>query len=227
MHRELGMLYGLAIGDALGVPHEFTYGRIPYSDTVKSPVSDDTEMMMALLGTLVECGGEYKKDKVIVSYCRWASSGVPDIGINTANLFMHPSKIPEKILAYYRTNYDSSPHTSQANGCLMRAAPLALLPKSLKIWREDCALSNPHPVCMEASDIYFRMLHALLTSTNDPLSIDWATLPENREAIKQALHYKTEIRDVSKQRGWVCHALYFACIMYAHTFESFEEGMRL
>ena len=183
--KFLGCLFGVALGDCLGIPHEFTYGRLKYSDQItqyaqlaRGQVSDDTEMMLALALSIKQSKG-YNTDQAVVEYCRWANSGVFDLGINTRTLFRQMLDSPKRMLSAYQVSYQndftqrSQAQWSQSNGCLMRAAPLLFIPKQYKAWREDCKTSNPHPVCIDASDVYFRMLHSLLEEKNDPLSPDW------------------------------------------------------
>ena len=82
----LGFFYGCVLGDALGMPYEFAYGRKPYVYSLEEGnVSDDTEMMMALFTTIIEQNG-WNRDKVIEAYCRWTGSGCVDVGINTRQL---------------------------------------------------------------------------------------------------------------------------------------------
>ena len=104
--RVRGGLMGLALGDALGVPHEFG-AKIQYTGKLEhyhisrvgarfnknnikvfdlGQVSDDTEMTITLARSLIRNKGYDRKD-VVTSYIRWARSGTPMMGRNTRDLF--------------------------------------------------------------------------------------------------------------------------------------------
>ena len=240
--KVLACFFGCAIGDALGMPHEFTYGRYPYKDIIESngsqpigQVSDDTEMMMALLQTIVK-HKSYKIKQVIAEYCRWAGSGVPDIGITTRTLFLQPVYNEQKMIDMYMANFKEmySPQRalhswSQSNGCMMRCMPLILFDDE-EIWKKDCSLSNPHPICQEAVVLYIRMCRNIILDQYEPLDESWSETTEIIQVIRDALAVedltKTGPRNVKRQRGWVLHGLYFAMVMYHHQVNSFKHGMR-
>lgn len=89
-----GIFTGLALGDALGAPHEFRY-QVPirdYTGNLIHPVvissrwqgrkvgnigqiTDDTEMTIALIEAIIEGEGHYNPDLAVLSYQRWANSG--------------------------------------------------------------------------------------------------------------------------------------------------------
>ncbi len=223
--KFLGLLICHALGDSLGTPYEFTYGRLPYKDSLveygpfkMGQVSDDTEMMIALLQSLLTNNAWIYED-VVKSYSKWAYSNPPDIGVNTRLLFLAN---PSKIVQSYEANYENMKRRavelwSQSNGCLMRSAILSIFPLSLDIWKYDCMLTNPHPTCIEACRVYQILLRNCLTNKMEIINSSWS----NDESIKQTINdalmvkdFKTMVRDVSKNRGWVCHALYFAIVMY-------------
>ena len=233
--RLLGCLWGAALGDALGAPYEFRYGGMPFRDEITNEhtsfalgqVTDDTEMMLALAQCLRENpDGQYVREDIIRAYCEWATSGVPDIGNNTRQLFHHPKGHIDQLKAYEKAYklyvLDHPQHNwTQSNGCMMRVMATALLPREQAIWIQDCILSNPHPICQEAVDFYMCMLHSCLDGTfqfhYEP------TFPEIKQAIAEAT--KREHRMLSKSRGWVVHALYCAVRCYTTGF-SFVDGMR-
>ena len=230
-----GCLWGSVLGDVLGHPYEFSSIK-EYSDQIiqnghmkLGTVSDDTEMMLSLFRSIVNIDNKvsFSKDVTILNYTLWANSGPWDIGINTRNLFLNP---PEKYSLHYnhamKIIKDKPSSTwSQSNGCLMRCTPLILFSYDKYMWREDCILSNPHHICIEASDLYFQMLFMILgVIPFKQLSLEWSTTPVVQEAITQVLN--DEKRDVSKMRGWVIHGLYFAFMMFYKNFETFSDGMR-
>lgn len=144
-HREhiLGGLYGLLVGDAVGVPYEFhTADQLPPMEKIDliPPVgfnrshrgipigtwSDDGAQALCLLDSLVECGTldlQNFADKLWAWYDKglWAvDQHVFDVGIQTiASLqAFHEGKSPEK------SGFIHS--EGKGNGSLMRVLPLAL-----------------------------------------------------------------------------------------------------
>ncbi|MDE7423614.1 MAG: ADP-ribosylglycohydrolase family protein [Lachnospiraceae bacterium] len=136
-------LYGLLIGDALGVPYEFhSAAEIPpYSDIEMTPPlgferahrrvepgtwSDDGAQALCLLDSIITCGKFDLKDfsdKLLCWYQegKWAVDGmVFDIGIQTSEALMayKSGMVPEKC-GMVRPD-------GKGNGALMRTLPLAL-----------------------------------------------------------------------------------------------------
>ncbi len=229
--KILGGLLCHLVGDCLGGVYEFKYHiNTVYTDnyTPSARPTDDSYMAFALITCLLEnwpadhrSGPVWDRDSVIKAYNAFAGSDLPDIGYTTGYLFRHPPfRAIQAYTAMYKEMFTSKPPDkwSQSNGSLMRAFPLCVFPRELMIWRQDTALSNPHVVSIEASDVYFRMIHNVLDAACESLSVDWASTPQVRQSIQDALSvtnlHSTGTRDVSKNRGWVCHALYFACIAY-------------
>ena len=143
------MLFGVAIGDALGAPFEFRHsprvteyiGRIEshkiflmkqyqgYFWSASGQVTDDTEMTMNLAMTLLKCGGVYNPVAALTSYLDWANGGCCFLGKNTRFLLKTPNK---NRLAYYNRQIalqKKEPEASwpQSNGALMRCSPLAII----------------------------------------------------------------------------------------------------
>jgi ADP-ribosylglycohydrolase len=214
-------------------------------------------MTLALAQCLVEQTGKYHPDKAVLSYIHWVGSNPVDVGNNTKTLFRHPLTIDSAhALKKYRAVHSELAKApldrqSQSNGHLMRASPLGILfathPESVnpfgeKWWLIDTQLSNFHPTCIAAADVYFRMIFNVLHNrTNlDLAHVDWSTNEHVRQAILDAKNVKDikhhgnhEVincskgtpRRVNSQRGWTCHALYFALVAYIYPFKTFTEGM--
>src|SRR5665647_1791246 len=86
-----GMFMGVFLGDALGFPTEFKCNaNVPYTGKLEfkpfyisrfqgkreyeiGSTSDDTEMTLALLRSMIENNG-YVRDKVIKSYMDWVNN---------------------------------------------------------------------------------------------------------------------------------------------------------
>lgn len=176
--RVAGMLRGLALGDALGAPHEFSRGFV-YSGVVEhnatyrnqfqgtrrlgvGGVTDDTMLTLALAHSLLHEEG-YQRTDVLHAYMRWASSkGSHAIGFNTRALIKGVRTIKgyEKRFAAHFSDQEKR-DAVQSNGALMRCAPLACLP-DLSYTREDCYLTNPNELSAEVSSLQVVILRSAL-----------------------------------------------------------------
>lgn len=154
-----GCLMGLMCGDALGAPVEFhapedLQRHFPngISDMEngwgctkfirKGHITDDSEMAIALLHSLVKAEA-FSAEEAHKQYCLWLQSKPSDVGLT----------IGEALRGRMNPN-------SQANGALMRVAPLgiyaALHPEM--DWQAaaeaDCRITHIHPRCVAANIIY-------------------------------------------------------------------------
>jgi len=217
MDGARGLFLGLALGDALGAPHEFA--SVPYTGRLERPcssrsrfhgtrygvvgqVTDDTEMAIALMQAMARPG-----ETAAGRYLAWAGTRPPAMGRNTRGLFSGL-----KTLAGYQARWDhqhAAPREqwSQANGCLMRCAPLALAADPERAAAEDCRLTNPHPVCVDACVAYVRAVaHVLRKLPGDPLD----PLQAQTSEVRDVLSTLAQSRDVRTQKGWVLHGLWCA-----------------
>ncbi|MDO5471168.1 MAG: ADP-ribosylglycohydrolase family protein [Akkermansia sp.] len=158
-----GCLLGLMCGDALGAPVEFHYPedlQRQFPDGItdmedgwgatrfirKGQITDDSEMAIALLSSLV-AAKTFSADAARRQYEHWLHTGPADVGI-TIRWALRGQMNPD----------------SQANGALMRIAPLgiyaALHPDF--DWQtaaaEDCRITHIHPRCAAANIIYVESL---------------------------------------------------------------------
>jgi ADP-ribosyl-[dinitrogen reductase] hydrolase len=141
--RLKGGLYGLLIGDALGVPYEFhPASAIPPRDMIDmypparfrrahagvkpGTWSDDGALALCLLASLLEADG-LDLDNLAAKFLDWANRGylavdarVFDIGIQTSIAFENLKKGVAPAIS------GPSDIDSNGNGALMRALPLAL-----------------------------------------------------------------------------------------------------
>ena len=245
--RVRGMLFGVALGDALGAPHEFR-NQIPlekYIGNVEFPlivcrrfqggritgrlgqITDDTEMMIALARAIVVNGG-YDRGAAAAAYLAWANSRCPFMGNNTRKLF-----VGVKTFVGYQRRWDglrAEPQSkwSQSNGCLMRCAPLATLPATE--WGGaaalDCALTNFHPVCVDAVRAYLCAARELLAGASpaEATARAIATATEAEVIAAIATARDQEARDVNDDRkGWVVHALYCAFLALNDAAPAFQD----
>lgn len=222
LDRAQACLLAHLAGDALGSQVEFmTAAQIAarYPDggprdlgpsaqwgTLPGQPTDDGEMMLALAQVLAE-RGTYDATAALAAYRRWRDSQPFDCGTTIANALAG------------QPNPDS-----QANGALMRAAPIGVLaardgpvrgPELAATWaRADAALTHPHPVCREANALYAAAIaravagggdgpalaafidEAAATLVSEPALV--ATVARSREAPPA---------EYQRQMGWVLIAL--------------------
>jgi len=184
--RMCACLTSGALGDALGLPHEFKHssvgnytGYLQYQAVQKgshgnanrylavSQISDDTEMTLALARCLISNNG-YVERSVIQSYLDWANSCNGFIGTNTKDLFQGIKTIDGRgYSARYQKKFVNQQvkENTQSNGCLMRCSPLACLPDFRSVYT-DVSLSNPSRVCGDAVMVQVVALRAALVGTS-------------------------------------------------------------
>lgn len=242
LDRIRGMLVGLALGDALGAPHEFRYQRsIPYSGHLdKAPtlvsrwqgrctfalgqVTDDTEMTLTLAHSLVAHGG-YSQEKTLLAYLQWANSGGKAIGKNTRALLRGVKTLRGYQTRFAKETTKSQQEWTQSNGALMRCSPLALLFDNRPVI-EDCSLTNPHPVCLDTNMVYVSCLRLALSGTSveriNEVARQTAQTSEVREVVMSALEGRE--RDIADKKGWCLHALWCA-LRVLNNFSSYQEAI--
>lgn len=239
----LAMFYGGAVGDALGFPFEPSHGppvseyrgRFEYKPSnikrsgikygVIGQISDDTEMTLALLRSIVDNKGKYSRKKAILAYKDVVNTQSPGIGKNIKSLFSG-NKTVENFEKRYKSRFDPkigklNPEKAQSNGSLMRCGALALLPgKSYKNVITDTDLTNPNKVNREVGVIYVKILRKLLFDKKERIDpLDTAKTPTIVSVIDQARN--KEKRDVTKiGKGWVAHTFYCAvyCLLHFNTY---------
>lgn len=137
--RILGLIFGQAVGDALGKGTEFltakqaavmypqginSYKEIKHNpfEYLPGDYTDDTEMMLLILDSLLEKQSLDLQD-IAVRFADWACNDPKDIGATTANVLCDPDylKNPLHTAEFY---WDSSGKKNAANGALMRTSIL-------------------------------------------------------------------------------------------------------
>ena len=183
MHTSLSknILFGLAVGDALGVPVEFksreSLKKNPVTDmicygTYNQPPgtwSDDSSMAFCLAESL--CEGYNPKDTA-ERFVRWYDEAywtphgeVFDVGIATRKAIQRLKEGVEPRLAGGNTEYDNG------NGSLMRIMPLLVLTRgsspeqAMQMTEEVSSITHRHPRSVLACH-YLLMLAAHLTSSD-------------------------------------------------------------
>ena len=160
LYRKLeSAIYGLAIGDALGVPVEFHDRDSLLEKPVKDmrgygmymlppgTFSDDTSLSLATLDGLAKHG--YKPRKIANNFIKWLFKGkyaidrnVFDVGTTTRKSILE-MKVVDNPIFCGRTH-----EKSKGNGSLMRILPLAFYIKT----KQKISESKVKELCYELSD---------------------------------------------------------------------------
>ena len=157
-------VFGLAIGDALGVPYEFmkrgTFkctGMIGYGshDQPAGTWSDDTSMTLATLKSLRDNNGKVVVDDIKKNFLAWLYEGkftahgeLFDIGHST--------------LKALRSGVPRTGEFENGNGSLMRILPLAFVDCSDDDIRAVSAITHGHWISQEACVIYVHVARRLI-----------------------------------------------------------------
>lgn len=238
--RATGCLAGLLIGDALGGQVEFqTREQIARShpdgvreledgghwNTIAGQPTDDGEMALALSRSII-AGGGYDAGLVREAYVGWLDSDPFDIGSTTIRgLTGRPN------------------HDSQANGALMRCAPLAIYAAgrrvlSFEFASDDAMITHPNPVPVTANRFYVELITRTIRQGEPENRVDLARevltdlsreVSGRQEAfntvekiVNAAFDRKPE--DYSHQMGWVLIALQNAIHQWLHA-SDFETAL--
>ncbi len=261
-----GMMAGVALGDTLGAAHEFDT-RKPYTGVVQPYVfrsqwqgsvdfpagipTDDTQMTLALLRTLIKNRLNYVQDDVILAYMHWANGFPlarrdtekklpPMMGINTRKLLGSTVTLNGYQKKKQRLASEGQ-LISESNGTLMRASPLALANN----WQEavvlDASITNPNPVNIQCNVVYITVMRYLLRGEDaqvtgylqgvvEDLNFDvkvrmtvaWALVPDSIQGYFVATGQKSFSEKATK--GWVINALYVS-LRVVYSFSSFDDAM--
>ena len=195
--KRCGALLGLAIGDALGVPHE---GEIltapPFPELASAPlkgmvgggplelkagqVTDDTHMACCLYSSLTSIG-HFDAHDVAARYVEW-SKVTFDIGMQTYSALALVANDVSPLAAgmYVWLKAGKVP---AANGSLMRTAPIGVLFAGSDHERRvaalnDSAITHFDPRCRLACAAYDAAIAAAVNGTSDAKTLWQAALDE-------------------------------------------------
>jgi ADP-ribosyl-[dinitrogen reductase] hydrolase len=206
--RARGVLLGLACGDALGRPVEFSspddikrqHGRVTEmlaNGTHGQPagtITDDTEMTLRIARSLAE-NSEFDPADIAERFVEWKRSGPFDIGIMTSNALRRIETGEPWDEAGYN-EWEASPEGSNAgNGSLMRCAPYAVAYRNnperrRTVSRESSAITHADPRCRWGCVLFNDVLAEVLGGNDRPLetALDaFDDLPEEIETAATAV----------------------------------------
>lgn len=200
--RARGVLLGLACGDALGRPVEFSspdaierrHGRVTEmlaDGTHGQPagtITDDTEMALRIARSLAE-NGEFDPVDIAERFVEWKRSGPFDIGIMTSNALRRIENGEPWDEAGYN-EWEASPEGSNAgNGSLMRCAPYAVAyrddpDRRRAVSLESSAITHADPRCRWGCVLFNEVLAGTLRDNDRPLETALGALEDLPEEIE-------------------------------------------
>ncbi len=158
------VVFGAAVGDALGVPYEFLdKGQFECTNMVGDGThhqpagtwSDDTSMMIAMCDSIRRHEGYIDIDDIRESFCAWMRDGeyTPhgscfDIGSTTSEALASGDAPADE--------------WSNGNGSLMRIAPLAFTSATDDEIAAVSAITHAHHISCDACIMYVHIARALL-----------------------------------------------------------------
>lgn len=179
-----GCMMGLFVGDAAGATLEFMRGPfekdiVKYAMSMpgggrmnvgKGQVTDDSELAIHLWRALYQHDPKdgFPQNDVAKEYIMWHRSDPFDMGMTCSRAFGYASKADD--CCSNALKYNS---LSEANGSLMRIAPLAIWAKDLPdtdiitFARIEAMLSHPNQLCQDANAIYCLTIAYLLRNVGD------------------------------------------------------------
>ena len=217
------IVYGAAVGDALGVPYEFmrrgTFECMGMTDggahnRPAGTFSDDTSLMLATCASIKEMGRIDTED-MRERFRDWLRSGaytadgiVFDVGNATATAL--------------EQGHGCGGERSNGNGSLMRIAPLALTGATDEQIGEVSAITHAHEISKEACVLFVHMLRGALD--DGPYGV--ADAMEGHMPGDERLRFLNDIvtwpREDVRSTGYVLDTLGAALWCYWNT-HSFEE----
>ena len=201
------IVYGAAVGDALGVPYEFQ-GRNAFmcSGMVgggahgmpAGTFSDDTSMLIATCDSIRACKGRIDTEDMAERFRAWLYKGAYtpdgvtfDVGNATATAL--------------NQGFGCTGERSNGNGSLMRIAPLALTEATNSQIAEVSAITHAHPISTQACVAFAGILRDVLHGADLSAAIRGNTPADDRFAFMGEIEEKP--RGQIESSGFVLHTL--------------------
>jgi ADP-ribosyl-[dinitrogen reductase] hydrolase len=233
--RALGCLLGLAVGDAVGTPLEFTPrdARPPVTDMVgggpfhlqPGEWTDDTSMALCLADSLIACGGLDQRD-LMEGFVQWWREGYNshngrcfDIGITTRRALERYLETGNPVAG------STDPH-SAGNGSIMRLAPVAIRwindpLQALAAARAQSVTTHAAPAAVEGCALLAEILVEAITTGDKERVLRHRTVAEPSIAAIAGGSWRDKERNEIRSSGYAVHTLEAAlwCIHRADRFQ--------
>ena len=250
LSRAHGAWLGQLAGDALGslvefrgaadIARQYPDGPRRLADggthsTLAGQPTDDSEMALLLARTLA-AGGAFDEHAVAEAYVHWLASGPFDVGGTIGQALRAAGPRTAGAPALVETLRRAASRESQANGGLMRIAPLGIfgvgaLSETLAAWtRADVSLTHAHPVCGDTAAVFTAtMARAIATGSGGAALFEFALDFARSTPTPEATVWLEEARDkvpadLTRQMGWVRWA-YTLAFHHLRLETPFEEAL--
>lgn len=208
------IVYGAAVGDALGVPYEcMERGTFKCEGMVSGGAhgmpagtfSDDTSLLLATCDSIGACGG-IDVDDMRSRFRAWLCEGTYTadgrafgVGNATATALLQ--------------GFGCDGELSNGNGSLMRIAPLALTDATDDEIRAVSAITHAHPISTEACVFFVRVLRDVLEGEGLEDAIGRSIPADDRFAFLDGIQKlpRDEIRSTGYVLDTLGAALWCAC----------------
>lgn len=176
-------IIGLVVGDALGVPHEFSdihelkanpvTTMTGYGTWNKPPGSwsDDTSMTLATLNSITKNNGQINYDGIMQEFVRWIVNGdytqngeVFDYGVTTGQAIENYALGIPPVMCGGREEHNNG------NGSLMRILPLAWTDADYETISDVSSLTHATDRCKIACNLYIELARQIISDTNHEYS---------------------------------------------------------
>ena len=232
LDRAQGCLIGQLAGDSLGGLVEFrnaaaiarAYGTGPRAlvdgghwGILAGQPTDDSELALMLARSLVDRGC-YDQEAVAEAYAYWLESDPFDSGstIHRALSAAARARRSGTSAAEAALRAAAGNTGSQANGALMRVAPLGIYGHAMEaealaeLARADARLTHAHAVCQDANAVFTVTIARAVRTGEDPAALyawvrDWAEAQDVHADVRAALEAAATARpaEFSVRMGWV------------------------
>jgi len=210
-NRVRGSIVGLAVGDALGAPLEFSkrdsvplvtdmIGGGPFN-LAPGEWTDDTSMALCLMDSMIANGGFDGRD-VIDGFLRWRDHGENSV---TGRCFDIGGATAEGLRYFERTGKfigEGSPNdSSNGNGSLMRVAPVIAFPDGRKLAVRQSHLTHAGHTAAVCCETFVGLLMWCTTAddpTKFPVFFPWSkTIIERDRGSIQSDGYSLHTMDAA------------------------------
>lgn len=243
LNKLRGVAVGAATGDALGMPLEFTSGRM--LDNLEREMAsarlpagsftDDTEMALALAESLL-FATPLDPQNLAQRFVDWYHAGPMDVGIHTGHVLrliaegMHWKQASQTVRA-------ANPG-SASNGSLMRCWPVAIRywnsPKLLLATsRLQSEVTHRHPDCVGACEFINLLISELVLSDrsfplhgvlNSSIASALERVNPGEQLVETIKSAGAKSREELPNSGWVHHTVE-STLWGLLTTDSFEEAL--
>ena len=180
--RIAGMIFGHALGDAVGLITEFQeqYSaedvKYPYEKSIRNVKpcdwTDDTDLLLLTMGSLMENNMKFIRSDIAQRFVYWCHKGlsyagdtVPKTPNNTFKYIVTQKDYLTNVQGVAKRVAEQSKGSMVSNSPITRIAIAGTLPNPPEITEELCKMTHVDQRCVAACVFYTCVLNALIYST--------------------------------------------------------------